>query len=388
MALAGCGGAFAQWDLSTTASANVTWADNVDYVNAAAGNPNGDALANVRLVGAGDYTGSRWRFNGAYEPTGSFYRDRKDLDHLSHLGRVRSAWDLSRRTTLNVNDQFTYSPDQGSRSESINSPVVITSYTDRRSNLLNVNLAVALDALNTLTLGASEGFQTFSDPNLTDTSRRGAQVVWMRSLGAKSSFELNGESWLNRFQRRQAVSDNDPNTVDPLRSRRDRSQSYNATVGGTLGMGNYMSARGRAGMDLVVPDRAELSTSRSFHADGSVQWQSRSLTALLGYSQGLTTGSGLYAVSRTRAYYSSINAALGSHLNGQIFLNKSYSKSASFGGDEPISTFSGGASLDAIFTRFLTGRVQVSSNTQSSRLNGNENIDFVRVSVGIVARID
>jgi hypothetical protein len=119
-----------------------------------------------------------------------------------------------------------------------------------------------------------------------------------------------------------------------------------------------------------------------------VQWQSRSLTALLGYSQGLTTGSGLYAVSRTRAYYSSINAALGSHLNGQIFLNKSYSKSASFGGDEPISTFSGGASLDAIFTRFLTGRVQVSSNTQSSRLNGNENIDFVRVSVGIVARID
>lgn len=386
MAVLGASQAMAQWDLSSVTTVASTWADNVDYSNTDKRDPDGDALTSIRVRGLAEYQGPRWTLAGFYEPTASLHRDRTDLNRVSHIGQIRSTWGLSPTTELRLSDQYVYSPDQGASSENVNVPVLITDFTDRRSNQVRADASTRLSALSTLTYGVSHGFQLFSDPDLTDTARLGANMLWNRSLSQRVGIEVNARTYFDRYERRR---NDDPNTVvNEAGTARDTSRGYTVTGGGNLNAGARFSARGRLGFDLIIPDRRDLSNRRGFHADVSGQWIATYINANVGYTQALTTGSGIFAVSRTQSVYMNLRAVFGDHVTGLLYANQSFSKNAANPEAGTVDTFSGGASVEVLFSRALSGRVQVSANEQSAGGQRTNNIDFNRISVGLVARID
>jgi hypothetical protein len=387
--------ALARWDLSGSSSLRATWAENVDYSESRSlkrdpadpnnfilveSDPDGDALTDVRLSGGAEYTGARSRFRGTYSPSGAFYRDRTDLNRFSHTGRVRAEWDLTRRSLFSVSDAFVYTPEQGARSDTVQSPVVITDFSDRRSNVLTINYRVEVSEVSTLTAGARQSFQSFSDPDLADFTGVGANLRWSRNLSLRSGLEFNGAVASNRFRERVA----DPNTLQTVTAR-TRNKSVTLNSGGHVGLGNRFMARALLGYSLINPEQSGRSNKRGTHTQAAIRWLGSRVEAETGYSRRLSTGSGTFSVSWTETYFTGVTARFTQKLTGNLFVNRSYSRGADTNRDDEVATTSGGASVNFALAGHVSGTAAFSRNVQDSDEDEASNLGFNRYSVGLVA---
>lgn len=391
---------WAQWDLMSGVAVTATWADNVDYAGkrdvrqdpndpnrivVVNRDPDGDALTSLRLRGTASYQGPRWHFNGNYEPMASFYRDRTDLNHQSHAGRISSIWNMTRNVEFNVTDRFMYSPEQGTRAESVSTPVLITDYSDRRSNTFGASVITHYSDVGRYSLGVTHGFQRFSNPDLVDFTGGGVNAGWARRLSGDSEVELRGAAHSNRFNRQinlGTAAAPDPRTV------RNRNRSYRMSCGGSMGMGRRLVARGLLGYDLVVPDDRDRKSSRGLHADAALQVQGRRVGGSIGYNRALSAGSGAFAVSETETYYGNVTARFTDYISGNLFVNQSYSERAGSASGSDVRTTSGGASMEVRFGQRVSGRLMYNRNDQNGSGNRSRSLTHNRVTLGLVARID
>ncbi|HXI02752.1 MAG TPA: hypothetical protein VNI57_06195, partial [Candidatus Saccharimonadales bacterium] len=381
----------AQWDLKGSASARETWADNVDYSSVANSDPNskagptGDALSSIDLAGIALYEAARWHFSGNYSARGALYRDRTELNRVSHQGSLRSDWDLSRTTRLRFADSFQYTPDQGVNTNNVQSPVVITDYSSRRGNSARLELQNQLSGVSTFTTMVQHQFQSFANPDLADYAGSSGEIRWVRETGSGGGFDLDATLAYYRFSRRLAP---DPNSGLPARTDHTGNRSNTLAAGGHVRLGRRFTGRALLGYDLVFPDRADRPTGRGFHTQTSIQWRGDHLQTDTGYYRTLSAGSGTFSVSWTETWFASLVASMGRRLKGNLYLNRSYSEGVGGRPGNGVLTNSGHASLDVALNTALSGLISFSRSVQSVDSRSASNITFDRYTIGLVARFD
>lgn len=401
VALAAGAPAQAQWDMKGSVSARETWADNVDYSSVSNSDPNsnagptGDALSSILLNGIAHYESPRWHFSGAYSPRGALYRDRTELNRISHLGSLQSDWDLSRNTLLRLGDSFQYTPDQGVNTTNVQNPVVLTGYNSRRGNSARLQLVNSLSDVSTLTTTVQHQFQSFSNPDLADFAGASGDIRWTREMGPDGGIDLDGTVAFYHFGqhvvRQRVVTDPNsglPVTVSIPGTLHTGNRSHTLAAGGHLRLGRRLSGRTLLGYDIVFPDRADRPTGRGFHMQTSIQWHGDHLQTDTGYHRSLSAGSGTFSVSWTETWFASLVASMGRRVKGNLYLNRSHSEGVGGRPGNGVVTDSGHASLDIAMNTALSGMISFSRSVQRVDARSASNITFDRYTIGIVARFD
>ncbi len=393
----------AQWDLSGSAGLRTTWADNVDYTSScpagtqptACQSPDGDVANDLRLSGNAVHQGDRWSLNGSYSPAGTMYRDRTDLNHLSHMARLRSEWSRSQRTRVYVTEAFTYTPEQGASSDNLRTAAVLTRFSDRRSNRANAGLDHQLSVASRLTAEVDHGSQSFSDPELVDFAGMGLNLRWNHELSTRSGLELSARAMQNRFRRAEPRSPStDPNDLVTVHQ---GSETYNVSAGGRIGMGTRLSARGLVGFDLLVPDERGRSPNSGSRVETALQWTGRAVNMETGYNRQISTGSGIFSDSWTQTLFSGTRVTFSRLLSGSLYANQSTSRGT--GGQRSVETLAreGVANLDLdlsrafivslFFSHNVQWRTDESSKTQR-RGQSTDKVDDWRFGLALTARFN
>jgi len=375
----------AEWDMSSTAALTHTWSENSTYRSFG---DNGDAISNLRLTGNLRNVQRRSTFEASYTPLAIFYRDHSNLNRLSHLATLREKFDISARSSLTASDSYFYSPEQGATPTAYNTPIVLTRYSDRRSNNANVAYNLQATRKSRYTFELRHQILSYGNPGLADSTGLTLTLRYDRDLTARAGLDCGISGGRTRFDREDVVG-TDPNGNDIREPVSTEVDLVNVYVGGRLQVGRTVTLSARLGNNSVLPSDPNRPTTSGLQAEASAQWNLRRAQAQLGYHRGINTGSGTFDASETESVYGSLRWELARKLTTDIFGNRSDSRNASQGlGSRDVRTFSGGVRLDYRMTDSLSGLLAYTRNVQDSSVPSAPNLRFSAASIGLLARFD
>ncbi len=377
----GAGQAAAQWDLSSSVGVQASYSENASFRS---GGGRDDAIAYLRLMGNALRTGQRSRFSVSYAPNAVWFKELTDLNRVAHLANGRAEWSLTPRSTLSVGNTYYYTPEQGATANTFTSPVVLTSYSDRRFSTSSVTFRHQFSDISDLTAELHYRIQTFSNPSLVDSRGPTAMLRFHREMNPRVGFDLIGTYARGRFDSR--VQDPrlpaDPNEVLRLFRTTDV-----ASAGGGLRVviTPNVNASLTLGSNLVMPVEPDTPNTRAARVSASLDWTGRVLRARGGYNQGLSTGSGTFGVSRTRSAYAGLAATLQRRLMANLLVNQTHTSATRESGRREVDTWTRGGFLTYNFTQTLSGNLGMTRQAQDSSQTGAPDLSFNTYSVALLA---
>lgn len=383
------GQAEAQWDLSSSVGLQTSFTQNANYV--AAGQSD-DTIAYLRLMGSALRTGARTRLNVSYAPNAAWFKELSDLNRVAHLATGRLEWNLGARSTLSFSENYYYTPEQGATANTFTSPVVLTSYSDRRFNTGAVNYRYRFSDLSDIQAELRYRIQTYSNPSLVDSRGPAASLRYHREVSRRVGLDLQGAYSRGRFDSQAspsgAVNPVDPNLpADPVRLFRTTDV---ANVGGGVRMAitQNTSASVIVGRSIVIPVEPSTPRRRAMRASASMDWTGRFIRARGGYNQGLSTGSGTFGISRTWSAHAGMAATLHARLVANLFANRTRSKAVQQSGARGVDTWTRGGFLAFSFTPTLSANAGMTRQTQESNRSNAPALGFNTYSVALQANFN
>lgn len=424
----GAGQAAAQWDLSSSVGLQASYSENANYGSRASSTPRdpntvektGDTVTYLRLMGSALRTGQRSRFSVSYAPNAVWFGDLTNLNRVAHLANGRVEWNLTARSTLSAGSTFNYTPEQGATANTFTSPVVLTSYADRRFSTSTMRYRHQFSDISDLTAEFRYRIQAFGDPSGSDPSRSNRSLVdsrgptamlrFHRELNARVGFDVTGTYSRGRFDRHVSTLI-DPNTPDDpnawIEERLFRTTDVGSARGGVrLVLTPSVNASLALGGNLVMPvetatpeawasqvtrktlktrERLASRNRRAWRVSASIDWGGRFLRARGGYNQGLSAGSGTFGVSRTRSAYAGLAATLHRRLAANLLVNQTYSSAVRERGRRQVDTWTRGGFLTFNFTQTLSGNLGMRRQAQDSNQRGAPDLSFNTYSLALMA---
>jgi len=337
------GAASAVWDLGGQIALRESWTENTTFT-AAPGN--GDAISSLRLEGRALRAGRRVRFEASYEPNGQFYRDRRELNRVAHVGRTILAWEASPRSTLSFSESYSYTPDQGVSSTSFQAPLLFTRLGDRRSQIAVTSWRLQLNGTTDFIGEFRHQIQSYSEPSLADSAALSPSARIMRSVGPRAGIDAGAAYGWNRFESPvcEQVSGVTGRCLE-FREEPHRSEIANLFTGGNRALGQRVTATARVGYNFVIPGNAGGGTRRGVQAQAGIQWTGPRVSAQGGYNRDVYTGSGALAVSTAQSVFLSAGAMLTRRFTVNAILNRSTSRSLGAARHQEVDSFNGQAGL-------------------------------------------
>lgn len=379
-ALAG-GHAAAQWDLTGSVGVQASYSENANFRS---GGGRNDGIANLRLMGSALRTGQRTRFSVSYAPNAVWFKELTELNRVAHLANGRVEWSLTPRSSLSVGNTYYYTPEQGATANTFTSPVVLTSYSDRRFSTSTMTYRYQFSDISDLTAELRYRMQTFGNPSLVDSRGPTAMLRFHRELNRRIGLDATGTYSRGRFDSRVQ----DPRfPADPNAAIRQFRTTDVASVGAGLRLivTPNVNASLALGSNVVMPVEPAAPNTRAARVSSSIDWSGRFLRARGGYNQGLSTGSGTFGVSRTRSAYAGLAATLHRRLMANLIVNQTHTSATRESGRRQVDTWTRGGFLTFNFTQTLSGNLGMTRQAQDSSRSRAPDLNFNTYSVALLA---
>jgi hypothetical protein len=375
------GQAAAQWDLSSSVGVQASYSENANFRSGGGAN---DGIAYLRLMGSALRTGQRSRFSVSYAPNAVWFKELSHLNRVAHLANGQVEWSLTARSTLSAGSTYYYTPEQGATANTFTSPVVLTSYSDRKFGTSTMTYRYQFSDISDLTAELRYRMQTFSNPSLVDSRGPTAMLRFHRELNPRVALDVAGTYSRGRFD----THVQDPRfPADPNRDLRLFRTTDVASAGGgvRLMLTPNVNANLILGSNLMMPVEPATPKTRAARVSASIDWSGRFLQARGGYNQGLSTGSGTFGVSRTRSAYAGLAATLHRRLGANLLVNRTESSATRESSRRQVDTWTRGGFLTFNFTQTLSGNLGMTRQAQDSNQSGAPNLSFNQYSLAFMA---
>lgn len=379
------------WDLSSTVGLQEVWAENTTYSTTA---DSSDAISSLRLNARALYTGQTTRFEGFVQPVADWYRDRSHLNRVQFQAGASMAWDLTGRDNLTFREEFAYVPEFGVSTTSYSSPLVISSLSDRSSNVTSAAWRHEFSRKTDITVDARYQIYAFSNPAMIDTAGVWLSARASRDFGRSAELEFGVARGKNRFDTTRTrlqlgcagERPVEPCPPDPdLVAKQTNGDALTSTLfAGWRGIwGTRWNATVRAGSNLVDPGVPGAPERRSAFGQASLTFRGRFVEANAGYNRDISFGTGIYAASPSQTFYGGTRIFLGRDVTLNLAVNSNHSGGLYTSRSRGIDTHSGVAQVVWRFQRYLSAYALFSRQIQDSIRARAPDVGFNRYSIGL-----
>ncbi|MBI3448548.1 MAG: hypothetical protein HY049_06500 [Acidobacteria bacterium] len=262
------------------------------------------------------------------------------------------------------------------------SPLVLTQFTDRRQEFASIGYRRTLTERLSFGVDLRNSFQTFSDFHFVDYSAYGVSAHVNRKMSPAWSVDVGaGRTW-NRF-----TTPADPN-VPLSRTTYGGAAVESLFSGVNRRIGDRLTVTGRLGYNLVTPGNSTQPNRRALFAQGTMTWSGPRLSSSAGLTRDINTGSGPVDLSESQTIYGSATLSFTPDFSAMLLVNRSYSRRVGNGTSEATRAFNGTASLRRRLTPKLEASAGFSRYIQNSQNLALPDLAHNAYFVGLAAAFD